>query len=157
MSELIVLVFEDEHQAPEALAALRRMEKEGALHFEDTAVIVKDQNGKVHKKNEVSSTTETGVVGGALLGVLLTFLFPGVGLLIGGLAGGAIGALLGEGVDGKFVKDLSQSMQPGTSALFVLIKHAQPAVIDVLKPFHGKVYQTTLNEDLEERLERALA
>src|SRR5215831_6771763 len=103
MSELIVLVFDDEQQGPEAMAALRRMEKEGAIHFEDTAVIVKDQKGKVHTKNEVSSTTETGAVGGALLGVLLTFLFPGVGLVIGGLAGGAIGALLGNGVDSKFV------------------------------------------------------
>jgi uncharacterized membrane protein len=157
MSDLIVLVFDDEHQGPEAMAALRRMEKEGAIHFEDTAVLVKDQKGKVHTKNEVSSATETGAVGGALLGVLLTFLFPGVGLVIGGLAGGAIGALLGEGVDGKFVKELSQSMEPGSSAVFVLIKHAQPAVIDVLKPFKGKVYQTTLNEDLEERLQRAMA
>jgi uncharacterized membrane protein len=157
MSDLIVLVFDDEHQAGEALAALRRMEKEGAIHFEDTAVLVKDQKGKVHAKNEVSSATETGAVGGALLGLLLTFMFPGVGLAIGALGGAAVGALLGEGVDRDFVKDLSKSMQPGTSALFVLIKHAVPAVIDVLKPFKGTVYQTTLNEDLEERLQRAMA
>jgi uncharacterized membrane protein len=55
------------------------------------------------------------------------------------------------------VKEVSESLQPGSSALFLLVKRAQPAVIDALKPFTGTVYQTTLPTDLEERLVKALA
>jgi uncharacterized membrane protein len=157
MSNLVVLVFDDEHQATDALATLRRLEKAGAIHFDDTAVLTKDQTGKLHVKNEASSATEVGAVAGGALGVLLTVLFPGVGLVVGAAAGAAIGALLDQGVDRSFVKELSESLQPGSSALFLLVKHAQPAVIDALKPYKGKVYQTTLPEDVQERLERALA
>ena len=156
-SSLIVIVFDDEKQAGAALESLRRLEHQGAIQFKDTAVLTKDLDGKLHVKNEVSSATETGAVGGGLVGLLLTFLFPGVGLVIGALSGAAIGALLGEGIDRSFVKELSKSMEPGKSALFLLVRNAQPAVVDAFRPYSGKVYQTTLPEDIEERLEKALA
>jgi uncharacterized membrane protein len=157
MSDLIVVVFSDEDQAADALATLRELERVDAVHFEDTAVITKDAQGKLHVKNELSSATETGAVGGVLLGALMTVLFPGVGMVIGALGGAAIGAALGDGVDRAFVKEVSESLQPGSSALFLLVKHMQGAVIDALKPYTGTVYHTNLNADLEERLVRALA
>jgi uncharacterized membrane protein len=157
MSDLLVIVFNDENQASDALAALRRLEHAGAIHFKDTAVLAKDHAGKLKVKNEVSSATETGAVAGGMLGLLLTFMFPVFGIAVGAAAGAAIGAALGDGIDRGFVKELSQKMEPGSSALFLLIAEAQPAVADALKPFSGKVYQTTLDRDVEERLERALA
>jgi uncharacterized membrane protein len=157
VTDLVVIVFDDENSARDALKDLRKLEHEGAIHFEDTAVLSKDHNGKVHVKNEVSGTTETGAVAGGALGLLLMFLFPGVGIILGAAAGAAIGAMLGEGVDRNFVKELSQSLEPGKSALFLMIKAAQPAFVDALKPYKGQVYQTTLSEDVEKRLARALA
>jgi uncharacterized membrane protein len=157
VSNLVVIVFNDEHQAGQALATLRGLEHQGAIQFDDTAVLSKAPDGKLHVKNEVSSATETGAVVGGMLGLLMTFLFPGVGILIGAAGGAAVGALLDQGIDRSFVKELSESLQPGSSALFLLVKHAQPAVVDALKPYHGSVYQTTLPEDVEERLARALA
>src|SRR3954466_3975637 len=129
MSDLIVLMFNDEYQASSAMSALRELEKNQAIAFEDTAVISKDQTGKVTVKNEVSSATETGAVVGASLGLLVTAFFPVVGIAIGALGGAGVGALLGEGVDRKFVTEVTEALKPGTSALFLLIKHAVPAVV----------------------------
>jgi uncharacterized membrane protein len=157
VSEVLVIVFDDDTQAPEALAALRRLERQDILHFVDTAVITRDEHGKLHTRNELASQTEVGVVGGAIVGGLMTLLFPGVGILVGALSGGAIGALLGDGIDRKFVKEVSASLQPGTSALMVVINHLDPAVFDALKPYSGKIYHSSLSEDAEERLTRALA
>jgi uncharacterized membrane protein len=60
-------------------------------------------------------------------------------------------------VDSKFVKEVSESIQPGTSALFVLVHDANPDVVRaVLEEHHGKVLHTTLSEEAEENLKKAL-
>jgi len=157
VSDLVVIVFTDESQGAEALAALRRLEKTGAISFKDTAVLAKDAEGKVHVKNEFSTATEVGAVVGGSLGLVLAFMFPVVGLTIGAIGGAVTGALLGDGVDRSFVNEVSESLEPGTSALFLLINQGNPAAFDALKPYSGKVIQTTLPAEVEERLDRALA
>jgi uncharacterized membrane protein len=57
------------------------------------------------------------------------------------------------------MKGLGNTITPGTSALFVLIRKSTPdKVLDGLKPFIGKakVLQTSLTKDKEEELRRAL-
>jgi uncharacterized membrane protein len=153
---LVVLSFNDEQQAGAALRALRDQQKQGLIHLNDTAVITKDQAGKVHTHNEASSATEIGAVAGGALGLVLFFMFPVAGVAIGAAGGAAVGALLDQGVDGKFVKEVSENLTPGTSALFLVFDRANPAVMQVLEPFHGKVIQTTLPSDIEERLRKAV-
>lgn len=61
------------------------------------------------------------------------------------------------GVDGDFVKEVSESLQPGASALFVLVRDANPAVVRAaLEEHHDKVLQTTLSLEAEEALKKAL-
>jgi uncharacterized membrane protein len=154
---LVVITFDTEQDAAEVLKIIRRLEHEGVIKLKDSAVVSKDQSGKVHTKNELSSATETGAVAGALLGPLLMVFFPIAGIAIGAAAGAGIGASLGQGVDGSFVKEVSQSLKPGGSALFILIARGHPSAIDALKGHKGTVYQTTLPEDVEDRLRKALA
>src|SRR5262245_15184115 len=73
MSQLVVITFDDEEQAGRALQSIRQVERQGQLKLNDTAVVVKDKEGRVHTKNEVSSATETGAVIGGVIGGLLTF------------------------------------------------------------------------------------
>jgi len=157
MANLVVLTFDNETDAPAALKALRDMEKMGQVSIEDTAVLVKDQAGKMHTHNEVSGAVETGAVVGGSLGLLLSFMFPIAGIAIG-LGGGAlIAKLLETGVDGNFVKDLSEELKPGTSALFVMGRGSNHRVVlEALEPFKGTVYQTTLPTELEDELKRVL-
>lgn len=157
-SSLVVVSFESPDEAAAVLASLREQSKYGNISFKDTAVVSKDADGKVHVKNEVSQGTMTATGVGALLGLMLgVFLFPVAGILLGAGGGALVGRFMNLGVDGQFVKDVSESLQPGTSALFVLVRDADPAVVRaVLEGHHGKVLQTTLSEEAEESLKNAL-
>jgi uncharacterized membrane protein len=157
MSQVVVVSFDSETDAQSAMASLRGLEKEGQIHFEDTAIVVHDAGGKFQVKNEASSTTETGAVVGALLGGLLFIVFPIAGIALGAAAGAGVGALLGNGVDGKFVQEVKETLPAGKSALFLVIKDANAdATIPALRRFHGEVIQTTLDDDTEKALRDAM-
>jgi len=157
MSQVVVVSFDSETDAQSALASLRGLEKEGQIHFEDTAIVVHDAGGKFQVKNEASGTTETGAVVGALLGGLLFVVFPIAGIALGAAAGAGVGALLGNGVDGKFVQEVKETLPAGKSALFLVIKDANAdATIPALRRFHGEVIQTTLDDDTEKALRDAM-
>src|SRR5260221_613785 len=107
MNQLIVVAFDHFDDARAALASLRSLEREGRIRFEDTAIVERDPDGKAHVKNEVSGTTETAAVVGAVIGGLVTFVFPPAGGLLGAAvgaaacAGGAPPATTGSGpIDG---------------------------------------------------------
>jgi uncharacterized membrane protein len=158
MSSLVVIAFDSPDEAASVLESLRAQTKYGNISFKDTAVVSKDADGKVHVKNEVSQGMMAATGVGALLGLLLgTFLLPLGGLLLGAGGGALVGKFMDLGVDGKFVKEVSESIQPGTSALFVLVSEANPDVVRaILQEHHGKVLQTTLSEEAEENLKKAL-
>jgi len=158
MSSLVVVSFESPDEAANVLESLRAQTKYGNISFKDTAVVSKDADGKVHVKNEVSQGTMTATGVGALLGLMLgVFMFPIAGILLGAGGGALIGRFMDMGVDGKFVKEVSDSLQPGTSALFVLVHDANPDVVRaVLEEHKGTVIHTTLSPEAEERLKKAL-
>jgi uncharacterized membrane protein len=157
-SSLIVLAFDTMDEAEQVQEALVKGKREGMLTIEDSAVVVKDAEGKVHVKNQVSRGTWTTTGVGGALGLLIGgILFPIGGLVIG-LAGGAlVGRLMDMGVDGKFVKDVGEQIKPGTSAIFVLLKGDNPAAeVAILRQFKGHVLQTTLDSDAEHAIRDAL-
>ena len=157
MSQLVVVGFNKLEDARDAMKRLRDLEHAGRIAFEDTAVLERTEDGKTHVRNEASGTTETGAVVGAVIGGVLFFAMPVVGLAIGGAAGAAVGALLDRGISGKFVDDVKETLQPGRSALFLVVKEANAdALIAALRDFEGEVIQTTLDEEAEEALRQAL-
>lgn len=158
MSSLVVISFDTPDEAEKVLESLKAQTKYKNISFDDTAVVSKDLDGKVHVKNDVSQGTMNATGVGALLGFLLGgLLFPVAGILIGAGGGALFGRLLHMGVDGDFVKQVTDSLQPGTSALFVLVHDANPAVVRAILQEHpGKIIQTTLSPEAEESLKKAL-
>jgi uncharacterized membrane protein len=157
MSQVVAISFDTENDARAALGSLRGLEKEGQIHFEDTAIVVHGADGKFAVKNEASSTTETGAVVGGLLGGLLFVVFPIAGIALGAAAGAGIGAAIGGGIDGQFVKEVKEQLPPGRSALFLVIKDANAdAAIAALRRYRGEVIQTSLDEDTEQALRDSL-
>ena len=157
-SSLIVLAFDTMDEAEQVHEALVKGKKEGLVTIEDAAVVVKDSEGKVHVKNQVSRSTWAATGVGGALGLLIGTIFFPIGGLVLGLAGGAVvGRLMDLGVDGKFVKDVGEQIKPGTSALFVLVKGENPAAeVAILRPYKGHVLQTTLDSDAEQAIRDAL-
>ena len=158
MSDLVVIGFENEHTAFEMRAALARLQKEYLIDMEDVVVVTKDDKGKV-KLHQAVSLTAAGAVGGSFWGMLigLIFLNPLLGVAVGAGAGALSGKLSDIGINDTFMKELGETIHPGTSALFILVRKVTPdKVLDQLKGFKGKVLKTSLTADKEEALREVL-
>ena len=157
MNQLIVIAFDHFDDARGALANLRAIEREGRIRFEDTALVERDPDGTAHVRNEVSGTTETAAVVGALIGGVVLFAFPAAGIAIGAALGAAIGAMLDRGVSNAFVDEVKTTLRPGRSALFLVVRESYAdATLAALRPFRGDVIQTSLDSESEDALRQAL-
>lgn len=159
MSNLVVIGFEDEHTAFEMRAALVKLQKEYLIEMEDVVVVTKDEKGKV-KLHQAMNLTATGAVGGSFWGMLvgMIFLNPLVGAAVGAGAGALSGKLSDYGIDDNFMKQLGETFKPGNSALCVLVRKATPdKVLDALDSFSGTVLKTSLTQEKEDQLRKALS
>lgn len=157
MSALVVITFDHAGEANELRRDIRALEQEGAVAIEDSAVIMKDEHGKVHVVDETDKTVVKGAAVGGIIGLLLSFIFPVAGIALGAIAGGLVGASMDMGVDKKFVKEVRDELKPNSSALFLIINEANiNATLAAMRQHTGKVYQTNLPAELEDSLRDAL-
>jgi uncharacterized membrane protein len=167
MSELIVVAFDDPNKADEVLNELRTLQRSYLIDLEDAVVAVRRADGKVQLKQSVhlvGMSAASGGLWGALWGSLvgLLFLNPLVGFAMGTMLGAGTGALAGAltdyGIDDNFVRDLARTLNPNSSAIFVLVRKMQPEkVLNELSRFRGRVLRTSLSPEQEARLQAALA
>jgi len=158
MSDLVVIAFDNEHTAFEMRAELAKMQKEYLIKMDDVVVVTKDDKGKP-KLHQAVNLTAAGAVGGGFWGMLIGMIFlnPLLGAAVGAGAGALSGKLSDIGIDDNFMKELGESLTPGSSALFVLVRKATPdKVLAGLKQFKGKVIKTSLTKDEEDELRQAL-
>ena len=81
---------------------------------------------------------------------------------MGGAVGAGTGALSGSmvdyGIDDGLIRSIGETLQPNTSALFLLIRKVQPdKVLQELSGFRGRVIRSSLSPDQEARLQAALS
>jgi uncharacterized membrane protein len=158
MSDLVVVVYPSEARAEEVRQKLFDLQKEYLLELGDAVIATKTESGKV-KLNQVVNTTAAGAATGSFWGLLIGFLFlnPLVGVAAGAASGALAGALTDIGIDDKFMKDLGDNLQPGSAALFVLIrKMTADKVLKAVEGFGGTVLRTSLDETREDALRDAL-
>jgi uncharacterized membrane protein len=159
MATLVVIDYENEVRAEEVRLALLKMQKEYLVDLEDAVVVVRDAQGRV-KLRQLYNLTAAGAVSGGFWGALigLVFMNPLFGMAIGAAAGAISGALRDVGIDDNFMKELGQTLKPGTAALCVLIRQMTPdKVVDELKKFGGTLIKTNLCHENEGKLRDALA
>ena len=159
MSDLVVIAFPTEAKAEEVRQKLLKMQKEYLIELGDAVIAVKDAQGHI-KLNQLINTTKAGAVGGTFWGALigLIFLMPLAGAALGAASGALAGALTDVGINDKFMKDTAEAIQPGTAALFVLVrKVTADKVLEGLKGEGGKVMKTSLDHTKEAALQAALS
>src|SRR3954454_24139305 len=167
MAELVVIGFNDPHEANRALNELARLQTEYLIDLEDAVVAVRGPDGKLRLKQSVDlvgAGAASGGIWGAMWGSLvgLLFLNPLLGLATGAALGAGAGALSGSladyGINDDFIRSIAETLQPNTSALFVLVRKAQPEkVLAEMSQFRGRVIRSSLSPEQEARLQAALS
>jgi uncharacterized membrane protein len=154
MSNMFVLVYDNEQGAGQVRDKMVELIKNGLIELDDAAVVVRKADGKV-KVNQAVNLVGQGALGGAFWGMLIGLLFmaPWLGLIVGAASGALGGASADYGVSDEFIKETGKSINPGNSALFLLVRRATPdKVIEAIKPFGGKLVHSTLDADQEAKL-----
>jgi uncharacterized membrane protein len=151
--------YENEVKAEEVRLALIKLQKEYLVDLVDAVVVVRDEKGRVRLR-QMYNLTVAGAASGGFWGALmgLIFLNPLFGFAIGAAAGAVSGALRDVGIDDNFMKELGQTLKPGTAALCVLIRQMTPdKVVEEIKKFGGVLIKTNLCNENEAKLREALA
>jgi len=161
MSNLLVVVFDDEFKAEQVRLDLMKMQHEHLVDVEEAAVVVRDPEGHVKLHHVAHFTMPTAFSIGflGLLSGLILFnpILAVMGLVGGSALGAVVGALKELGIDEKFIKKLASHLKPASSALFILTKRGNPEAIKTeVGRFNGKVLETALAHEDISKLQKAI-
>jgi uncharacterized membrane protein len=159
MSDLIAIVYPSEAKAEEVRQRLFKLQREYLIKFSDAVIAVKTEAGPV-RLNQLVNTTAAGAASGSFWGLLIGLLFlnPLIGVALGAASGALGGALTDYGINDAFMKELSENLQPGRAALFVLIQEmTADKVLREIQDAGGTVLKTSLDDSKEKALRDALA
>lgn len=157
MSDLVVFAFSNPTGAAEMGEAIKGLQKEQLINVADAATVVRRDDGKVKVKQAVS-LVGAGALGGAFWGMLIGLLFfmPWLGLAVGAVTGALSGKLSDYGIDDDFIKEVGETVEPGHSALFLLISSwTEDKALERLSKFDATVLRTSLSHEEEAQLKAA--
>lgn len=161
--QILAIVLDKPSRASELLLAMANLAGEGKLSMHDAVIVTKDDKGHAKVVETIDVTPAKGALAGTWWGMLAGLLLGGpvfLGAAVGGAAAGALyGKLVDRGLEDQWVKDMSEWISPGTSALLLLVDSGlDPAVIEGLHRFEGigRVAVTTLPDSAKAEVEAAL-
>lgn len=181
MSELIVVGFKkDMYRASEVLNQLQEMNDDWAMDLRDAVAVYRDYKGKLRVDQSYQMTTSEGAAWGGLWGLLIgaTLALPFTAgasaaaaagaVAAGGIGGTAIGAGVGAvdastwkdefGIPDEFVQHVGAMVQPGDSAVYALLRTANPEIVaDQFRGYGGTILRTTLNKEQEAKVQKVLS
>ena len=154
---LVAIAFDKPSRATEVLVNLMHLQEEGALRLGDAVVIAKDDTGRAR----IIETMDVTAGKGALIGgwwSLLPSLFVGPLAIAGGLALGALyGKLVDKGLADDWVKQMSDWLDAGRSALLLLVTvENKSQLLRELGRYEGEIVSTDFPEPVKAELEQAL-
>jgi uncharacterized membrane protein len=160
MATLVAIGYPDQATADQARQTVESLEGDLIIQADQVAAISRDVAGKYHvTTTHGGSSTAGGAVWGGLWGLLfgLLFFIPFAGWAIGAGIGALFGHL-GEGmIDKGFQQQVRDYVQPGTSALFLIIEKSTPdKAIAALEQYKGTVIKTSLSDEDTAKLQEAL-
>src|SRR5262245_31105117 len=175
MAELIVVGFKkDMYRASEVLNTLQDMNNSWVVDLHDAVAVYRDYSGKLRVDQSYQMTTGEGAAWGGLWGSLigLTLAIPftagaSAAVAAGALGGGALGVAGGAidadwwkdsyGIDEDFVKEVGAMVQPGDSAIFALLRSADPTYLaEQFRGYGGTVLRSTLTAEQTAKVQAVL-
>jgi len=158
MSDLSAIGYPDETPADAAAAEARQIAQDLVIQPDAIAVIVRDKEGEYHTHTShhmVGGGATWGMFWGMLFGLL--FFVPVLGMAVGAGMGALMGKVTKSGVDKAFQDQVRGLLQPGTSALFLMVEKVTPdKAVEAMSKYGGTVLKTSLSKDGEAELQDAL-
>jgi uncharacterized membrane protein len=154
----VVIAYADPNTAFQVRDRLVSLQKEEIVALDDLVVVVRELDGKV-KLHQYQDLIGPGALSGAFWGLLigLFFMAPWLGLAVGAVTGAIAGKYADIGIDDKFIKRVTETIKPGNSAVFMLLRKVTPdKCISAIKEYGGTVIQTSLTDEQEAELRSAL-
>ena len=131
--QVFIAIYDSEFQAKQALKDFQTMHREGSIDLIDAAVIVHTAEGKVKFEETADPSGKRWAKRGAVAGGLVGLIFPPsiiASAVVAGGAGGIWGRLRDKGFKDEDLKEIGESMEPGTSAIIAI---AEDHVIERLQ------------------------
>ena len=157
---LVAIGYPDQGTAEQARETVQRLEADLIIQADQVAAISRDLEGKYHvQTTHGGGSASGGAVWGGFWGLLfgLLFFIPFAGWALGAGLGALFGHLSGKDLDKAFVQQVRDQVQPGTSALFMVIEQVTPdKAVAALQPFGGTVVKTSLSDEQTRKLQEAL-
>jgi uncharacterized membrane protein len=158
MADLIAIGYPDETTGAQAAAEAQRLADDLVIEPDAIATIVRDADGRYHvttSHHPVGGGATWGMFWGLLFGLL--FFVPVFGMAVGAGLGVLFGKIEKTGIDKEFTDQVRELVQPGTSALFMVVEKVTPdKAIEALAPFGGTVLKSSLSKEAEAELQEAL-
>jgi uncharacterized membrane protein len=161
MATLLAIAYPGETTAEEARKTVQGLEADLIIQADQVAAIARDADGNYHvTTTHGGASAGEGAVWGGFWGLLfgLLFFIPFAGFAIGAGFGALFGHLGKNAIDKQFQDQVRDQVQPGTSALFMIIEQATPdKAVAALSRYGGTVIKTSLSEEDTRKLQEALA
>ncbi|MBS1870877.1 MAG: DUF1269 domain-containing protein [Actinobacteria bacterium] len=158
MADLIAIGYDDETTAAEAAEEVRRLAQDLIIEPDAVAVIVRSSDGQYHVRTShhpVGAGASWGMFWGLLFGLL--FFVPVFGMAVGAGLGALMGKVEKTGIDREFQQQVRDMLQPGTSALFLVVEKVTPdKAIEGLSRYGGRVLESSLSNEHQRALQDAL-
>ena len=158
MATLIAIGYPDEATATAAADEARRLAQD--LIIQPDAIAVIDRDGTAATTCTPTTTrSAAGATWGMFWGFLfgLLFFIPVFGMAIGAGMGALMGKFAKTSIDKQFQEQVRGMLQPGTSALFLMVEKVTPdKAIEAMSKYGGTVLKTSLSKEDEQELQEAL-
>ena len=158
MSDLIAIGYDDETTAIEAMNEAEHLAQELIIQPDAIAAIIRNKEGKykvVTNHHMVGAGATWGMFWGMLFGLL--FFVPVLGMAVGAGFGALFAKLEKSGLDKQFQQQVRDMLQPGSSALFLVVEKVTPdKAVEALSKFGGTVLKSSLSKETEVELQDAL-
>ena len=158
MATLVAIGYPDESTATAASLEANDLAKDLVIQPDAIATIIRDREGKFHvttNHHAVGGGATWGMFWGLLFGVL--FFIPFIGMAVGAGLGALTGKLAQGAINKEFEEQVRGMLQPGTSALFLIVEAVTPdKAVDALSQYGGTVLKSSLSKEAESELQEAL-
>lgn len=169
MSQLIVIAFEGQHAAEQALLSIERMERDWELDLHEAIIVSRDNNGNTrlrHTQDLMAERTVGGGILGAFWGSVLgaTLVNPAIaaGAAVGAIAG-TVGTAMVQSANELDIEDafrakVARYLKPGSSAIGLIGWTNRPTKLLLeLQGLKGTVIESSLSISDERELRRILS